>query len=77
MNRLATVHMKLPQILRTTFGKKAHLESIFMDARNVRNNEAKFCRTRLKKTRYQGAKPPLVGYLIVSFSLTTSYETYF
>lgn len=69
MNRLATVHMKLPQILRTTFGKKAHLESIFMDARNVRNNEAKFCRTRLKKTRYQGAKPPF-GWLFNSIFFT-------
>lgn len=76
MNRLATVHIKVSQILWTIFGKKAHLE--FIDAKNARNNEAKFCRTRLKKTRYQGAKPlSLVGYLIVSFPFTTPYGTYF
>ena len=31
MNRLATGHMKVSQILWTTFGKKAHLE--FIDAK--------------------------------------------
>lgn len=75
MNRLATVHMKVSQILWTTFGKKAHLE--FIDAKMPETMKPNFVEQDLKRQGIKEQNLSLVGYLIVSFPFTTPYGTYF